>query len=152
MNSIHRSFGVLGCVILFGCGGATDKVSQPIAPVSGTILINGTPLAGATVTFQPLATDRNLPTSFGKTDDAGKYSLEVVTNGRRGAVVGEHTVRITHPDDDAVASTDKDAEDAGNALQKGPRRIPERYSTSSQFKFSVAAGGATDADFELKSP
>lgn len=137
---------------VLGCGGAETRVSQPIAPVSGKILLNGSPLVGATVTFQPLASQKNLPTSTGKTDSEGKYSLEILTNGRQGAVVGEHVVLITHPDDDAVLSSNKDDEDAGTAIAKPPRKIPERYSKDSQFKFTVEAAGATDADFELKSP
>lgn len=147
--------GLVGALVvgLAGCGGA--PVSQKIARVSGNVKLNGAPLVGATVTFQPLdAKGQNLPSSFGKTDDQGNYSLEVVTNGKQGAVVGEHAVRITHPDDDVAKAggSSQDIEDAGTAAVRGQRKIPERYASGSQFKFTVTPDGATDADFELKSP
>ncbi len=76
-------------VSLVGCGG---KFST--APVSGTITLNGQPLADATVTFTPEAVGADVPTSSGRTDTAGKYSLSMISDETPGALIGKHTVRI----------------------------------------------------------
>ncbi len=53
-------------------------------------MIDGLPLEGAIVEFRP---DKGQP-STGVTDAQGMYELRF-TDGRMGAVIGRHTVRIT---------------------------------------------------------
>src|SRR5262249_34965527 len=75
-----------------GCGGGPK-----VAPVSGRVTLDGQPLAGASVNFQPLSDGNNLnpgPGSYGKTDADGRYSLRVVVDDRPGAFVGKHRVEI----------------------------------------------------------
>lgn len=61
-----------------------------IVPVKGLVLRDGKPVANASVTFFP---NSGRP-SYATSDAEGKYSLEY-GEGREGAVVGEHTVKLT---------------------------------------------------------
>src|SRR5437870_4460006 len=83
--------GALFCAAI-GCGREPYKV----APVSGTVTLDGQPLAGAWVTFMPVGTRDSPdpgPTSSGKTDAQGKFTL-AIEPGRPGAVVGKHKVAV----------------------------------------------------------
>ena len=79
------------CLLGSGCGGNSE-----IASVSGTITLDGTPLAQASVTFQP---DKGRP-SHGGTDDKGFYTL-TYSMQEKGAVIGPSTVRISTATEDA---------------------------------------------------
>ena len=82
-----------------GCGGAAD-----VAPVSGVVLYGDQPLAGAGITTQPIAQGKENPGSgsFGKTDEQGRFTLELVTPAIPGAIIGEHRVMITPPETSAT--------------------------------------------------
>jgi hypothetical protein len=134
-----------GVVLAAGCG------SQKVVPVSGRVTMNGTPLAGATVSFQPIARAGSVEAgigSTGKTDANGEFSLRTAT-GEQGAWVGEHRVVIT------LQTTVKAAEDDGRPRRGGPPQIetiPARYNTRTDLKFEVRPGATSAADFALKSP
>jgi len=77
-----------------GCGGEAN-----VAPIVGVVTLDGKPLAGASITTQPIASGDKNPGSgsFGKTDQEGRFELELVTPAMKGAVVGEHRVMISPP-------------------------------------------------------
>jgi len=125
-----------------GCGSGGFE----FAPVSGTVTMNGNPLPGVTVTFQPQSSGTAAetgPGSYGVTDEQGRYTLQVVGRSTEGAIVGRHRVTFaaTGPeraaDDDSAAAT--------------PRLgIPPNV-LNKQLEFEVPTGGADAADFELGS-
>ncbi|WP_010585862.1 peptidase associated/transthyretin-like domain-containing protein [Schlesneria paludicola] len=95
-----------------GCGG-----DLKVAPVSGTVTLDGSPLERASVLFEP---ETGRP-SFGVTDVQGRYTLNYSMN-ERGAEVGPCTVKIST----AVQSE----EDEGKAPKKGQNygnKVPSRY-------------------------
>jgi hypothetical protein len=123
-----------------------------IVPVSGRVTLDGQPLPGAIVTFQPVREpSAEPPTATGSvavTDDQGRYQLRLVDPERPGALVGDHTVTIaTAAATSAVAeSSDSESSDA--------ERLPESWRDGSQ-RYTVPAGGASDANFDIltaKSP
>ena len=135
----------LAAVLVFGCG------SGKYAPVSGKITLNGKPLAGAIVSFQPIAKEGSIEAgigSAGTTDENGAYSLKVAT-GENGACVGKHRVMISQH---AIDDTEDDARPKGG----GPRqvdKIPSRYrDAKTELTFDVPSGGTDKADFDLKAP
>src|SRR5690242_5652638 len=69
-----------------GCGPS----GPDIAHVSGRVTMDGKPLANATVVFIP---EDGRPAGA-RTNAAGDYVLNF-TEGRRGAIPGKNTVRIT---------------------------------------------------------
>ena len=82
-----RTFFFLATLLLIGC----SKSNKEISPVSGTVTLDGTPLAHASITFQPKSGGRP---SYGVTNDRGHYILEYSLN-ELGAKIGPCTVKIT---------------------------------------------------------
>ena len=107
-------------ITAIGCGhGLYD-----VAPVSGTVTLYGEPLKNATVSFEPQAgSDQEIvgPGSSGQTDDSGRYKLTTF-RGERGAVVGQHKVRIS-----TYESRFKDLENyVGERARRG-RKLPRGF-------------------------
>ena len=124
---------VLLSVVTCGCGGVK------IVPVSGTVTLDGQPLAGAHISFEPVE-GTITETSTATTDTDGRYDLECLSSGRMGAVPGTHRVLIT------TVSSD-DYVDERSRLPRD--RVPPRYQDGS-LTFEVQTNGNEDADFELR--
>ena len=136
---------VLATVLLVGCSNEEFGIAQ----VSGTVTLDGKPIAQVAVMFQPLAQGNNInpgPGSFGVTDENGKYSLELVGLRKKGAAVGKHQVRF-----DPYSTEQQDpSSDAPFVPTKPLPKIPSRYnSITPQFEFEVTQQGSTSADFAL---
>ena len=67
----------------------------PVQYVEGAVSLDGKPLSGATIAFQPLTAD-GLP-AYGGTDAKGIYRLTTTRGGRRdgGALVGEYAITVS---------------------------------------------------------
>lgn len=117
-----------------------------VAPVAGTVRLNGKPLANAYVHFAPIGS-RDLepgPTSQGKTGPDGRYSLRLdVDPPKTGAVIHPSRVFITTADNQGQA-------DAGG--KRIPERVPRRYNLETTLTFEVPPGGTDQADFDLTAP
>jgi len=138
MTNRAQSSRLLAIVALFvvlaiGCNGGTPELGN----VTGTVRLDGKPLVGAQVEFQP---QKRLPPSYGATDNLGRYELEY-TKDKLGAAVGAHTVRIT------TQTTGRD--ELGNEIQV-PQRVPERYNDRSELIRQVKSGENV-FDFDLQS-
>lgn len=111
-----------------GCGGADGP---EMGDVQGTVTLEGQPLPGAQVIFQPT----NGRPSTGITDDQGKYELQFTTD-RSGALAGSHQVKITTaidlPDDTRAAEV-----------------VPAQYNRQSDLVREVKPGPNT-IDFDLE--
>lgn len=127
-------------VILVGCGAGSQDVS--LAPVSGTVTLDGEPLADASVQFQPDTDDMLAPSSYGLTDAQGRYSLELLSSGESGAVPGEHLVSITLPIEDKMVNGE---------YMPGDGQLPTQYNQDTTLTMTVPEGGRDDADFPLVS-
>ena len=117
------------------------------APVSGQVTLDGKPLPGVIVTFQPQsAQSRNIGGgSSAKTDEGGNYTLRTMLEDKEGAVVGPHQVEIASPVD-----TSSDADTRGRP-PKPKVYIPARYNTKTELTMEVPPGGKKDANFALTS-
>lgn len=122
-------------VVVAGCG--PSKPNLEFGTVQGTVTLNGKPLAGAAVVFEP---DAGRP-SYGTTSESGQFSLNYRGNPW-GAVVGHHTVRITT---EAVL---EDSPDEPPVFLK--ERLPKRYHSKSILNADVTAGNNI-FDFPLMS-
>ena len=117
------------------------------APVSGRVTFDAKPLAGAHVTFQPLAGGESPDPgggSYGVTAADGSYTLQLVQGEGAGAVVGKHRVEISMP------NLNPDINDQGKR-PKYAVNIPAKYNVQSELTCDVPAGGKSDANFDLKS-
>jgi hypothetical protein len=136
---------LLGVTLLvaLGCG-------RKFVPVSGKVTLDGKALAGATVSFQPIASEGSSEAgigSQGKTNDKGEFTLTTST-GKTGAVPGKHRVRITSLSQQ-VGEGDSRPPRGGWPLKD---RVPERFNEKTTLTIEVPAGGTDKADFDLKSP
>ena len=89
------------CYLLFNVMAGNSKL-PPLASVTGTITLDGSPLAQATVNFQPITDEKNaeqrrLGGSAGRSDTDGNYTL-TYPGGYDGAVLGVHIVRVNKTD------------------------------------------------------
>jgi hypothetical protein len=82
----RRCLCLAAALLLTGCGAAGPE----LAPVSGTVTLDGQPIENADVVFQP--EDARSP-SYGRTGPDGRYELGY-KRGVAGALVGKHTVSI----------------------------------------------------------
>jgi len=125
-----------------GCGGGPNVV-----PVSGRVTLDGKPVAGVHVSFQPVATEGNKNPgggSYAITDADGRFTLRLVEGGGAGAAVGKHRVEIT---------TRIEVDNATDSVKApNPKTvIPAKYNRSSNLTFEVPPGGTDKADFALTS-
>ena len=112
----------------------TEAAAPQWAEVSGTVVLNGQPLAGATVEFQPAQG----PSSRCNTDAQGHYQV-TRTGDNQGALVGKHVVRIS-------SGTPVDAET--ERINRG-KLVPSIYNVESELTVEVRAGKNT-FDFNLE--
>lgn len=112
--------------VTLGCGSRGDR--PELGLVSGTVTLDGKPLAGVIISFKP---DVGRAASA-VTEDDGKYTL-VYRYRVNGAKVGSNTVSFAWP----------------TGSEGGPG-IPEQYSSKSTLKEVVEAGD-NQFDFDLKS-
>lgn len=119
-------------VSLGGCG-----APENIGTVSGVVMLNGEPLQGALIQFEPLA--GNAP-SGGFTDASGQYSL-TYSREVQGAEIGEHRVLISTKD---LGNPDSDP-----PRPKKPESVPAKYNTKSELRAKVQAG-KNKLDFTLE--
>ncbi|MFC1597650.1 hypothetical protein ACFL5Q_06920 [Planctomycetota bacterium] len=124
--SVVLAFSMTGCF----------RGGPELGTVTGTVTLDGAPLADAQVAFQP----KDGSPSVATTDSAGHYELEY-TREKPGAIVGGHIVRILTQ----TTSTDE----SGNEIQV-PQRVPEKYNYRSTLLREVKPG-ENSIDFKLES-
>ena len=108
-------------MLLAGCGGKSP--GPVLAPVQGTVTLDGQPLPNARVVFQP--SGENASPSIGETDDKGAF--ELAFNRRcKGALPGQHVVRIT------TAGVISDESGKETIVEE---KVPPRYNDQSELKF-----------------
>jgi hypothetical protein len=112
-----------------GCGRG-----PALAPVSGTVTMNGKPLARVRVEFWP---EEGSPRSTGSTDEAGRFTLTTDGTAKPGAVVGRHKVVLY---DLLVyqAVGIRPREDTN--IREIPARFPFRYNDAHQTPLSATVG------------
>lgn len=128
--------------VLFLCG-CNSKL--PIVPVSGTLTLDGKPLEGFQVFFQPIhgETSQTMLTASGLTDAQGRFTLKTVEEKpRKGVSVGEYRVFIGWVDPDSMSLGDSEPQ------RQPPVKIPVNIQTEGVL-FTVPPNGIQTADFHL---
>lgn len=128
---------VVGILVLLA--GCSSPHRPPLEDVHGRVTRDGAPVEGVLVEFEPWIGR----TSFGRTDASGKYRLDF-SNTWKGALVGEHRVRLRAPTVSPqqipnYATLDPAAQDS--ALQRELTEVPHRI--------KVIEGRENVFDFEL---
>jgi hypothetical protein len=147
----------LVAVAVGGCGGP-DR--PEMAPVSGTVLFQGNPVAGAEVLFRNASSPR---VAQGITDSQGKFRLTTFENFD-GAVLGEHQVTIARnkanpeisgasvDNPSAAYGAGMAAAAAGNMEAISKNELPVKYAdpSTSGLKETVTKTGPNDFTFKLE--
>jgi hypothetical protein len=128
-----------GCLlltgVLAGCGGDGIKRS----PITGVLVLNGTPLAGASVEFTPQGSTQGIG-AIGVSGTDGKFEVISSRRGDEGIPPGEYTVRVSlfaNPDGTPLPP---DATQADNPFAY--EAIPTPYSgAGSPLKVSIPEAG-----------
>lgn len=165
MRGILLSYMCAGLLATAGCGsgasGAADRVD--VYPVSGTVSLNGAPLADASITFSPLT--NGIPAAIGRTDAQGNYVLTTY-EAQDGAAAGEFKVLVskyvapaeaagdeeiphgTDPNVDYEAGGDHDSGGAGGA---SGNVVPPHYGSpsGSPLVATVKEDGENTFDFNI---
>jgi hypothetical protein len=154
---MKRVMGVwaLACVLtVTGCRGPTDGYQGERGQVSGTVTLDGKPLAkGCQVIF---LSKTGGYTASGVVNDSGAYTLSYVHGLSLPAI--EYRVQLTAPvQPDSTETVDPSAMGAKLALKRkggaaSDSPFPVKYGSAekSGLEFKVAAGSNT-ADFKLES-
>jgi hypothetical protein len=121
----------LSVIFLAGC----SRQGPEIAPVEGTVYLDGKPLEGAYLKFQP----PNGRPSVGATDANGEYEM-IYSRQENGALVGEHTV--------SISTYQRGNREDG--IPPVPEKLPTKYNSQSELKKTVEPRHNT-IDFELDS-
>lgn len=155
-------------VSLAGCG-----AKFPLVPVSGTVRMDGEPLAGAFVVFSPVEPAAGSPRiATGMTDARGRFSLRTNYEPRwtgNGAVPGTHRVTLAKTVSAAdlppavyakrLAEHRKHMRSMGirpspddNVDQFGVELVPTKYlsTTTTPLAVEIKANGTNEFTFELE--
>jgi hypothetical protein len=130
-------------VAFAGCGAASDGL--PRQPISGTVSLDGQPLATGVITFTPAA-------------DQATQSGGIITGGTfavpraQGPVPGKYAVSISSAS--AQASVPPDEAKTGMPGHVAPSRgrdpIPDKYNARTTLTADVKEGGGNQFQFDLK--
>jgi hypothetical protein len=99
MENARRSwlYGIGGWAVLAAALGCSKGPSLPTVPATGTVTLDGLPLADASVAFAPK--DPEGKPANGVTDAAGKFQLKTFLGGTAGqvdgAMPGEYVVMVS---------------------------------------------------------
>ncbi len=131
---------VITAPMLIGCGGSDD--GPKLVPVSGVVSLDGKPLPGVGVSFQPDAAkgNKSVLVPSGTANAEGKY--ELVAAAKNGAEVGWYKVVI-------VPATP--APMGGEMPQVGPPPFNVKYTAPTTTDLSIEVkAGATAGAYDLK--
>jgi hypothetical protein len=138
-------------VVILGCSSEGGKPPPKLAatvPVSGTVTLDGEPLADATVTFLPL-NESAYRGAIGRTDASGKYTLTSdIGDGKRsdGAIPEKYKVVVSK----FIKADGSPLPPNEPPMMAGAKEsLPEAFSMPNKTKltYEVPAGGGT---FDIK--
>jgi len=154
MRRISPAAAGFAALLLAGCGGGGPK----LACVSGGVTVDGKPYKDAVVSFQPQASGGAENPGVGSTaltDENGRFTLTTM-DGKTGAVVGKHKVRIQTKRDNPTAFFDP-AKGSDDSQAFDPKKVKidpiptEWYADTGGKEFTVPEGGTDKANFEIES-
>jgi hypothetical protein len=131
--------GLALCVAIGGCGGgATDD--RPRREVSGTVTLDGQPLARGTIQFQPTSPNEGVAAA-GEIKE-GKFAIP----RDQGPVPGDYIVSISS----VGSSAPPPPGPPGAPTPPPPDAIPARYNAESTLSAKVEADGPNTFEFSMK--
>lgn len=145
-RSKQVSFAQVLLILLCGCGAAAPEKPDKLAPVTGTVTLDGKPLGRAAISFIPDGPTKGIG-GVGYTDDEGKF--EATWREEKGVPPGTYKVVFSRLGlkDGSPVPPDKSAADVG-AVETVPAKFSDP--AQSQYLIQVPDAGLTQP-FDLKS-
>jgi hypothetical protein len=133
--------------------GCSRPADEPTAvEVTGTVTLEGKPLAQARVTFVPTDASVGGPSAAADTNEAGWFRLEGL-DGRPGAVAGRYRVTVEDRSQEAssAVANSRDTSALISAIrQKKQPRIPQLYADPELTPLRAEVIGGGSFKFQLK--
>ena len=153
------------CTLLVAITGCGDGISE--VPVTGTVTLDGTPISGAAITFQPVPGGTGMP-AIGNTDANGAFTVSDLRakDIGNGAVAGDYQVGVlwfkpsandssqaTGASGGGEESSQKDDRASRSKVSGPDALLPAAYQnpSTSGLTASVSAGSDNKFTFELDS-
>ncbi len=138
---------------VIGCGGEEPIPKVPVQSVTGQVLVNGKPAAGAVIQFVPAnSTDPNALRPYGKATDDGKFTLRTYAEGD-GVPPGEYLVSVKWPGPKSAQPAKVVDDPDGDGAVMGPPRdyFRGKYADprTSNIKVKVEPGMTEIPPFQL---
>lgn len=140
--------------LVIGCGSGDRPAVTGTVPFTGTVKLDGNPLANASITLVPM--DSNNAVDAGAlTDESGKFAIQSDGGRAEGAKPGEYKViinRLVKPDGSVALLTPEKSPMQLMTEENAKESLPPKYSDilKTTLKTSVPAAGGTQ-DFDLQS-
>lgn len=141
--------------LLAGCGQSVQDPNRPqTVEVTGTVTYNGSPVEGATITFNPATRTAESRGAVGKTDDSGSYQLTTF-EAADGAIPASYTVTVAKTETQGALSEEEVNKyyERGETPPKPETKdlLPAKYKTPAESGLTadVTEGGDNVFDFEL---
>lgn len=142
LNGPCAALVLLTTLAVGGCGSDPSVPADPYTrvPISGTVTLNGTPLAEGMIQLDPAAETKG-PTVSGDISQ-GKFTI----GQPQGPVAGKYKVKVSGIPPAKV----NENEQPGGTPKRAPDPVPAKYNTASTLETDIPAGGASNLDFPLK--
>lgn len=145
-KSVVLTVSISMALLLVGCRPPQEK---NVAPVSGTVRLDGKPIENVKVLFVPLERNKDGkqgPVAFAVTDAKGHYTL-AHRGGGHGAAVGRNQVWLTT----RRTKEEKNTEGQAELVEVQEELIPQKYNETTELIVEVPEKGMKNADFDLVS-
>ncbi|MCX7400115.1 MAG: hypothetical protein NT138_20790 [Planctomycetales bacterium] len=129
MQLIQRCFagGSLGILLLAGCGDGRPS----LVPINGTVTLNGTPVEGAQLGFEPQEIEGYSRPSMAITDAQGKFTIGTYDKAD-GIPAGSYKVSVFKRDVVSKLPENFNSEDTASSVVPVTYKwaVPQKYSTT----------------------
>jgi hypothetical protein len=133
----------LVCLALAGCSGSTDPVDTlPRKAVTGTVTLDGQPLAQGKIEFNPIAGGSGPAVSAVADIADGKYSIDKT----QGPVPGKYKVSISSRPSIKFGP----GQEPGPLPKMDPEKVPSKYNAQTTLTQEITAEEVNTANFDLK--
>lgn len=130
-------------LVVMGCGPTAPQVVE----VTGTVTLDGKPLDRIQVEFWPEVSG---PTSYGLTDDQGRFTLASQDGAKKGAVVGKHKVILQDTSIIVDRRMGREVENVDVTQGKKPRILEEYANPISSTLSAEISPDKRNVDFDVK--
>jgi hypothetical protein len=154
MQSNMKRMGI-SAILLAGCS-ATNSIDYgkvSLVDVSGTVTLDGQPLAAAVITFEDPSTGNF---SFARTDASGQYTLQFDSE-KDGVTPGRKVVRLSTTrsilglrGEEGEETGESPSEGSAKSAERRQELVPDCYNTTSKLNVEITTESGT-VDFDLKS-